>query len=565
MQKKWILKENDINFLSDLNAPDFIKNILINRGIKTKEIAEDFLNPDYNELRDPRLMLNMEKGAHRAISAIKNNEKIIIYGDYDADGICGAAIFYSFLKAINYDNFDVYIPNRYEDGYGINFSALLEFKEKNARLIITVDCGIRDIEETKQARKFGIDVIITDHHLPQDIVPSAIAVIDPCQENDTYEFKQLCGAGVAFKVVSAILKIENFGLQNGWEKWLLDLVALATVADMSDLKDENRILVHYGILVLKKTRRLGLRALLNKAKVSAETLNAEDIAYFLAPRLNAASRIDHANTSFALIATEDAQEAGAFASRLEEKNNERKKMVEVVTNEIRERADTKKEIIILGNNAWSAGVLGAAASRIIEQYNKPVFLWGKGDAKEIKGSARSNGPNLVEIFKNIKEDIFLDFGGHKLAAGFSLKPNTEKIFEKELYKAWKKTEKIITEDILEIDGEMILEDIAEKNYNWLAKIEPTGKGNPKPIFLFKNLRVENIKSFGNGGLHLELTFKKPDGKPIRAIGFFMTNSFNFNGSFLKIGDTIDLAASFDKNYFNGKIEHRLKIVDIKTH
>ena len=574
MQKKWLLKQNDLsaaeNF-SEINAPDFIKNILINRGIKTKEEAEKFLNPDYNKLLNPFLMLNMERGARRIISAIHNNEKIVIYGDYDADGICGAAVFYSFFKALNYENFEVYIPNRYEDGYGLNFSALDEFAEKKINLIITVDCGICDIEETKKARKFGIDVIITDHHLPQDTIPDAVAVIDPHQKNDDYEFKELCGAGVAFKVVSAVLKIENFGLSENWEKWLLDLVALATVADMSSLKDENRILTYYGIKVLKKTRRLGLQSLLKKAKVSVETLNTEDIAYFIAPRLNAASRVAHANTSFSLIAAETISEAEEMAASLEEKNNERKKMVEAVTNEAREKIDTAAEIIILGNEAWSAGILGAAASRLIEEFNKPIFLWGKGDAKEIKGSSRSNGVDLVELMKNIDAGIFLDFGGHKLAAGFSLKEGTTKIFEKEIYEAWKKMPKQITENVLEIDTETTLDAVTAQNFFYLDKIEPSGKGNSKPIFLFKNLTIENIKAFGNGGIHLELTFKKSNGDLVRAIGFFMYKSLcsnYFDGtasalSVIKIKDTIDLVASFDKNYFNGKIEYRLKIIDLK--
>lgn len=562
MQKKWFLKQNDIDSLTELVAPDFIKNILINRGVKTKEEAERFLYPDYGEARDPFLMLNMERAARRAVSAIKNNEKIIIYGDYDADGICGAAMFYSFFKAINYENFEIHIPNRYEDGYGLNFSALDEFAGKKVNLIITVDCGIRDIEETKRAAEFGMDVIITDHHLPQDEIPNAVAVIDPYQKNDNYEFKDLCGAGVAFKVVSAILKIEKFGLSDGWEKWLLDLVALATIADMSELKDENRVLTHYGLMVLKKTRRLGLAALSKKAKVNLENITAEDIAYFLAPRLNAASRIDGANTSFELITSATSDIAEMMAAHIEEKNNERKKMVEAVMNEAQSKIDTNEEIIILGNENWSAGILGASASRLMEEFNKPIFLWGKGDAKEIKGSARSNGVNLVELMKGANPDIFLDFGGHAFAAGFSLKPNTTEIFEKEIRIAFEKSEKIAIENVLEIDNEMTLNDVSSENYEWLVKIEPTGKANPRPIFLFKNLQVHNIKSFGNGGLHLELTFKKPNGLPVRAIGFFMSSIW-LSQSQVKIGDAIDLVASLDKNVFNSNIEYRLKIIDIK--
>lgn len=572
MNKNWLLKQNDLTLLNDFPAPDFIKNILINREIKTKAEAEVFLNPDYGKIHSPFKILNMRKAAERIIKAINENQKIIIYGDYDADGICGTAVFHDFFKAINYNNFETYIPNRYEEGYGMNLKSIDEFTAKNARLIITVDCGINNVEETKYAANLEIDTIITDHHLPQDPLPAVEAIIDVHQINDTYEFKDLCGTAVAFKTVSAILEINSFGLAHGWEKWLLDLTAIATIADMSRLTDENRILVHYGITVLKKTRRLGLTALLKKANINKYGLTSEDIAFFIAPRINAASRIDHANTSFELITAGNYETAAAMASHLEEKNNERKKMVDEVMSEVRQKINPEKEIIILGNEKWSAGILGASASRIMEECNKPVFLWGKGDAKDIRGSCRSNGPDLVELMKTIKQDIFLDFGGHKFAAGFSLKPNSSDVFEKEIYIAWKKTPKKSVENSLQIDNEFDLSDVNEENYKWLSKIEPCGAKNPKPIFLFKNLKIEGVKLFGNGGIHLELTFNKPSGSPLRAIGFFMSNSLCGAGENeiqtygnLKRGGIVDLAASFDKNYFSGNIELRLKIVDIKVH
>lgn len=612
MQKEWLLKQNNLDSLSELNTPDFIKNILINRGIKTKKDAEEFLNPDYSKLNNPFEMLNMERAARRVITAIKNNEKIIIFGDYDADGICGSAVFYSFLKEINYNNFEVYIPNRYEEGYGLNTDAINEFKNKNVSLIITTDCGIRDREETTLAKNFGIDIIITDHHLPIGELPDAYAIINPHQPDDKYPFKGLCGAAVAFKIISAVLKIENFGLVGGWEKWLLDIVTIATVADMMPLTGENRILTAYGLFVLKKTRRLGLTALMNKAKINKTYITAEDISFFLAPRLNAASRMGSANTSFELITSDSEIIAKEIAARLEEKNNERKKMVENVMNEVREKINppsfahatednSEPEIIILGNISWNSGILGAAASRLMEEYNIPVFLWGKGNAKEIKGSCRSNGMDLTKFIKNIndnivsegEEDVFLDFGGHALAAGFSLKEGKTEIFEQAVFRAWQKNKQKKAVRELLIDRELNLEDINNFNFSWLERLEPCGETNQKPVFLFKNLKIENIKAFGNGGIHLELCFKKLSDETIKAIGFFMYNSFArlstsrklTHGSLramneaenleinpsaylnagvnLKTDDIIDLAASFDKNYFNGKIELRLKIIDIK--
>lgn len=584
MQKEWIIKQNDLELLSELSAPDFIKNILINRGFKTKKDAEEFLNPDYGKIHDPFEMLHMERAARRIITAIHNNEKIIIYGDYDADGICGSALFHSFLKEINYNNFKVYIPNRYENGYGLNTDAINEFKNNGVNLIITVDCGIRDREETTLAKNFKIDVIITDHHLPIEELPDAYVIINPHQPNDKYPFKGLCGAAVVFKVISAVLKLKNFGLVGGWEKWLLDIVAIATIADMMPLVSENRILTAYGLFVLKKTRKLGLTALMNKAKINKAYITSEDISFFLAPRLNAASRMGSANTSFELITSDSEIIAKEMANHLEEKNNERKKMVESVMNEVREKINSESNIIILGNINWNSGILGAAASKIMEEYNIPIFLWGKGDAKEIKGSCRSNGIDLIKFIKNIndnivsegEENIFLDFGGHKLAAGFSLKKGKTEIFEKAVFRAWQKNKQEKISHELYLEQKLNLEDINNFNFGWLEKLEPCGEANPKPIFLFKNLKIENIKAFGNGGIHLELCFKKPNGETVRAIGFFMYNSLCIDGTAsttkgtrstvnIKTGGIIDLTASFDKNYFNGKIELRLKIIDIKVH
>lgn len=570
MKKKWTLRENLTNqFSRDLEAPDFIKQILASRGIKTKEETERFFNPDYEkDIRDSLLILNMRTAAERIISAIKNKEKIVVFGDYDVDGICGAVIIQSFLKKINYENFEVYIPDRNQDRRGLTEKIIEEFLNSKARLIVTVDCGSGDYQEIKKAKEIGIDVLITDHHIPPKELPPAEAIVNLYQKEETYPFKNFSGAGVAFKLVSAILKCESFGLAQGWEKWLLDLTAIATVADMVPLLNENRTLVYYGLKVLAKTPRLGLKLLLQKLNLN-ERLTSEDIAFFIAPRINAVTRMDHAATSFYLLTTDSKEEAEWLVNRLEETNIERKKMIEDALKEAKEiykDISCLPEILITGSEKWSPAIVGLVATKIVEEYDRPACVWGKWSETEIKVSCRNNGSlDLMELLNNVQGGIFNDFGGHPMAAAFNAHKDKIEILEAALLSAFLKTTKkgkAEMKNILSIDSQLSLDDVNWNNYGWLEKLEPFGIDNTKPIFLFKNLKVESSRTFGNGGSHLELSFKKSNGEIIRAIGFFMASSLQMS-DFRKT-ETIDLAASLDKNYFNFHNELRLKIVDFKV-
>lgn len=574
MRKKWVVKKNlSGQFEGDSQIPDFLKNILANRNIKTLEETEKFFNPNYEKgIYGPFLILNMRGAAERVISALKNKEKIVIFGDYDADGICGAAIFRSFLKKINYENFEIYIPDRNKEEHGLSAKLIEEFADKKIDLIITIDCGITEYEEVKMANEKGIDTVITDHHIPPEKLPPARAVIDLYQKNETYPFKDLCGAAIPFKLISAILKIDSFGIKEGWEKWLLDLVAIATIADMVPLLDENRTLVYYGLNVLVKTRRLGLKLLCQNLNLNPKKIVSDDVAFLIAPRLNAASRMDHAATSFYLLITELKSEADWLVKKLENVNNERKKATEEIVKEIKniyKDGENLSDFIVDGSEEWRPGSLSLAVTRVVEEYDKPACLWGKATEENIKGSCRSNGRiDLVELLNNVEKNIFYDFGGHPMAAGFTVKKEKIKILENALREAFLRTpKKEIEENILMIDGEFFLDDVNWENYGWLEKLEPFGMANPKPIFLFKNLKIKSIRTFGNGGLHLELSFKKSGGETIKAIGFFMSSSLRLSenrNNGLKPGDIIDLCASFDKNYYNGNIELRLKITDFKT-
>ncbi len=555
--KKWELKEQV--------SEDIEEQLLYCYGIDPEK-KEDFFNPDYEkDLHDPFGMLNMEKAALRIISAIKNNEKILVYGDYDADGICGAVIFYDFFKKINFSNFEIYIPNRHKDGYGLTLESIGEFKNKGVELIVTVDCGITDVEEIEEAAKKGMDTLVIDHHLQQEKLPPALAVVDPKQEKDEYPFKMLCGTAVAFKTINAIVERGDFNIVEGWTKWLLDLVCIATIADMMPLTDENRALVFYGLQVLRKTKRPGLLALFKKLKIKQKNIKEDDVAFFIAPRINTAGRMGQAGMSFELLSTGNPEEARWTVDRLDRKNDERRELVGRIVDEVDKIivAGTKdSKLLCFGNKNWEPGVLGIAANRVLENYNKPVILWGKGDGKYFKGSARSNGSiNLVELMKFLNGDFFLDYGGHAMSAGFTATGEKIKDMEKAFKGALSKAGPKKVEDVIFADKEAELGEINWKFMNTVEKFEPFGMDHSKPVFLIKNLEVFNVKMFGNGGIHLQLDFERDNKKIVSAIAFFMKNEGTFE---VKKGDKIDLLASVERSTFKGYDELRLRIVDFRV-
>lgn len=553
MIKQWVLRKK---------ASDNLEEQLSHyRNIK--------LLPDYEkDLPDPFKILNMDKAVERIFGAIKNNERIIIFGDYDADGVCASVILHDFFKKIGFENFHVHIPDRHLDGYGLTLESIDEFAHpvrnsvsngtgQKAKLIITLDCGITDYEEVEKANNLGIDVIVIDHHLPPKKLPNALAIIDVKQKKDKYLFKDLCGAGVAFKVIQALIK--KFEIVPGWEKWLLDLVAIATVADMMPLVEENRVFVFYGLQVLRKTKRPGLLSFYRRMKMMPANISEDDIGFTIAPRINVASRMEHANTSFELLTTESPEEADWLTGRIELLNKERKNIVEAMLQEIDKKINKESipPVIVMGKINWNPGVLGLVATRLVEKYNRPAFLWGRERAKEIKGACRSDGTvNITDLMAALPKDILLDFGGHAFAGGFSVKEEKINDLEKEILNAYKKISKQKTEkEILNIDKEISLREINWEFYSVIEKFQPFGVGNPKPVFLFSNIEIKNIKKFGNDGLHLQLDFEK-----ISAIGFFIANAEKYD---LKKSQKIDLVATLDKSTFRNSLELRLRIIDVK--
>ena len=384
------------------NIPEFTQKLLYRRGIESNQDAMQFLYPSYeNHMHDPFLMHDMEKGVVRIFEAMEAKEKIIIYGDYDCDGIPGSVILHDLFQKIGYTNASVYIPHRHDEGYGLNKEAIELFRDQDVKLIITVDLGTTDIEEIAHAESFGIDVIVTDHHIPHGELPRAYAIINPKLPSTGsgqvahYPDPMLCGAGVAFKLASAFLKKygEYYNVPAGWEKWLLDMAALGTLSDMVPLLGENRTISHFGLRVLKKTPRPGLLKLLKIMKIDPRHLTEDDLTFMVTPRINAASRMDTPMRAFELLSTKDEAAAGALALHLSKINDERKTLVATIMREANNTLEAReeKEIILIGNPKWRVGVLGLVASKLMEEYKKPAFVWGMGDSTCIKGSCRSDG------------------------------------------------------------------------------------------------------------------------------------------------------------------------------
>jgi single-stranded-DNA-specific exonuclease len=473
---------------------------------------------------------------------------------------------HDFFTALGYNNFEIYIPHRHNEGFGLHLEAVDTFPAKGIKLLITIDCGITDVEEVAHAHKLGIDVIITDHHLPGKVLPSAYAIVNPKQENNKYPFDMLCGSGVAFKLIQGILKKNRFKLNDGGEKWFLDMVGLATLSDMVPLQDENRVLAHYGLKVIRKSRRPGLQKLLSLLKIDQRYITEDDIGFMITPRINAASRMGIPTDAFKMLSEKDEATADAYARHLDSINTERKGLVASLVKEIKktmsEREDhyRTQKVIVLGNPNWRPALLGLVANSIAEEYRRPVFLWGREDGKYIKGSCRSDGvTDLTKIMESAKH-AFLDWGGHKFSGGFSIEHDKIHHLEDALVKACELNVGVAGEQVIPLDAKLSLDDIHTKTFNHIDQLAPFGMANPKPLFIFENVTPFLVKQFGKGQDHLELSFKNSKGSTVRAIGFFMTPD-DFEKK-LNENSSINLVANVEKSMFRNIPELRLRIVDI---
>lgn len=588
MEKRWKIKQaitqEQIDRFPEIHP--IVLQLLMNRGLVTQEQIDEFLNPDYSQdIHDPYLFSDMDKAVERIFQALEKKEHIVVHGDYDADGVCGTALIITVLKALGADNVEVFLPHRQFEGYGLNKETIRDFIQKKVNLIITTDCGISNIEEVNLANEAGIDVIITDHHKVHENLPNAFAIIHP-EISQNYPYKHLSGTGVSFKLVQALIKkaVENniemkflhFGKDIDWygfEKWLLDLVAIATVADISPLLGENRTLVKYGLIVLSKSKRVGLQELFKNAGVKfvnknqSQTIqylvNSSTIGFVIAPRINAAGRVDHSSAAYRLIMAEDYDEARSLAADLEQTNTQRQRITEDIfqqaIQQVGEISEEKKLIACYGRG-WPLGVVGLVSGKLTDMYNLPSIVIGIDD-NEARGSGRSIKEfNIIDALKKL-EKYLLKYGGHAQACGFTLKDTAMldefiKEFQDIAYQTLK--DKDISK-LIEAECEIELSDIGWELVEQIECFEPFGEGNPRPKFVLKHVRIEDISMVGNNGQHLRLIVSSDKGISRKVIAF----SFGEWYQRLIKGEYVDMIVEPVINEWNGNREIQLKLVDIK--
>jgi single-stranded-DNA-specific exonuclease len=548
---------------------DALSNLLLNRGVATAIDAQAFLAPDYAvHVHDPFLMRHMDRAVARVYAAVKGGEKIVVFSDYDADGIPAGALMHDFLCKIGCTNFENYIPHRHNEGFGLNMKAVESFGEKGTKLLITIDCGISNVNEVARANALGIDVIVMDHHLPHAEMPAAYAILNPKVENCNYPEKMLCGAGVAYKFVQAFLKAHGaeFNVPPGWEKWLLDLVGIATLSDMVPLVGENRALAHYGLAVLRKTRRPGLSRLMSSLRISREHLSEDDIGFSITPRINAASRMGEPEHAFRLLSTDDEALAGAYADALESVNNERKGTVASLVKEVRkmlaERDITNKPAIVIGNPLWRPSLLGLVANTLSDEYGKPAFLWGRDGQGVIKGSCRNAGDESVVAIMEGAKDVFSEYGGHTASGGFAVLPEAIHTLEERLCQSCQTSSSAgAAADREEFaDAEISLEDVGWGLYKDVERLAPYGTGNPKPLFIIRKAYIDMVKAFGKEKNHTEIILRDANFRKLSALMFF--TPAGELPAHVASGRSADFVVHLEKSTFKNYPELRLRIVAI---
>lgn len=541
---------------------DILESLLSYRGIGEKE-RDAFLAPSYDDhCHDPFLLKNMKKAAERLVGAIRSNEKIIIYTDYDHDGIPAAVIFYDFFKKIGYEHVDFYIPHRHREGFGLNPEAIDDFIKRGAKLLITADCGIADVDEVAQAQKNGIDVIVTDHHEVPPEPPKAFAVINPKQKGCKYPEKMLCGSGVAYKFILGVLGTERFGIPPGWEKWMLDMVGIATLSDMVPLVGENRVFAHYGLMVLRKSRRVGLQKLFSVLRIKQTEVTEDDIGFSITPRINAASRMGSPEDAFFLLRATEETEASQLAKHLEKLNTERKTLGALLTKQINQAIEERfTEIpaaLVLGRPDWRPALLGLAANSCVERFGVPVFLWGREEGGLIKGSCRApEGFDVVEILRALPDGVLTQLGGHTAAGGFAVAQDEVHRFPDLIVDVVSRIKRTSPAP-LTIEARLTPEDITMPLYSKLRKLAPFGEGNRQPLFLVEGV-IDSIKPFGKSGGHIELVIRGAS-KTIKAIRFFADRDEHMKN--LAQGQEIQTVATIERSTFGWKPELRLRIVDV---
>jgi len=568
MAYRWVYtqperEESVQNLQEELNVPEEIAQLLAIRGIESFEKAKSFFRPEKQKLHDPFLMKDMEAGASRLAEAICNHQKVLIYGDYDVDGTTAVSILYTFLKSFGID-VSYYIPHRFKEGYGINPDGIKHAIEIEADLIVSVDCGITAFEEAKVAKENGIDLIICDHHTVADGIPDAVAVLDPKRPDCNYPFDGLSGAGVGFKLVQGT--VEKLGLSKEIPNQFLDLVAISIASDIVPIVDENRYLMRRGLRIINTDPRVGIKALLNKIKITPGTVTTSTIVFSVGPRINAAGRMGDATAAVELMISEDATRASKYAKELESINIRRRstdsETMEQAVNMLENNYNVENlSTMVLHHPEWHLGVIGIVASRLVDAYYRPTIMLSTVEGK-IKGSARSiKGFNIYNALKKC-EDLLEQFGGHEFAAGLTMDAENLDEFRDRMNSIG--FEKLSDNDFLpelEIDSDLDLEKVGPKFWKLLSQFEPFGPGNMRPVFVSKDVCIEGVPSIvGNG--HLKFKVKQNGSAVIDAIGFNMHEYLPM----LRKCDAgkMDVAYVLEENYWNGKRTIQMRLKDIKV-
>ena len=558
-KSKPLAEEDKIKVLQkNIGVPFEIANLLIQRGIEDFDAAKNFFRPELSDLHDPYLMLGMDKAVNRISTAIANHEKIMVYGDYDVDGTTSVALVFSYLTAY-YPDCIYYIPDRYEEGYGISKKGIDYAKEQVISLIIALDCGIKALDNTTYAKEMGIDFIICDHHLPGADLPEAVAILNPKQNNCNYPFKDLCGCGIGFKLIEALT--QERGLSFEMILPYIDLVAMAIAADIVPILGENRILTYYGLAQIRKNPREGIKLFVRGIK---RELNVTDLVFVIAPRLNAAGRIKHGSLAVELLLSNDPTEALSRGRAIELFNSERQVLDQHITeqalDQIVENQEQNNYSSVVFQPDWHKGVIGIVASRLIEKYYRPTIVFtASGDF--FTGSVRSvKGLDVFQILDSCKDHIE-KFGGHRYAAGLTIKAEAyiafKKAFEQAVAVTVKPEQRIPSVDY---DMEISLDRITPKFFRIMNQMAPFGPGNMRPVFMTKNC-IDGGKSRAVGGdlSHLKLDAIDDSRSTLSGIGFGMADHI----SRIKSRNSFQLLYTVEENEFKGEISLQLKLKDIR--
>ena len=569
MKKRWVVKDQgDIavvkQLASVLEVSESLANLMVQRNITTADEAQSFFKPSLDYLHDPFLMKDMDIAVERISTAVKKNEKILVYGDYDVDGTTAVALMYSFLKD-QYSNVEFYIPDRYKEGYGVSFQGLDFAYQNNCKVVITLDCGIKAVEKVKYARSKGLDVIICDHHYPGDEIPKAVAVLDPKQPLCHYPYKELSGCGVGFKLIQAYSRVHGIPFSAIYH--YLDLVAVSIASDIVPITGENRVMAYFGLKQLNEFPRTGLKELIRESEVT-KALTIEDVVFKIGPRINAAGRMETGSKAVDLLISSDTRLATGISKEINNFNIERRSIDRIITTEAmrmisEDQRTVNSRTTVLYNPLWKKGVIGIVASRLIETYYRPTVILTESNGFAT-GSARSvHGYDLYQAIESCS-DLLESFGGHMYAAGLTLKKENIQLFMTRFEKYVHST---ITDDQLVprvfIDTELSFSEINEDFFKTMNQFQPFGPENMSPVFVSKNVFDTGAgRMVGSSGEHLKLDLcqESTGQKSFSAIAFSQADHFEY----IKGGNPFDICYSLEMNEFRGNKNLQLNIRDIKT-